>query len=488
MPAIKDTLKHLGRIGAALCAEKDLDRLLTLILSSARELTRADSGSLYLTDPEHPERMFFKLAQNDSIETDFSTSALPITRNSIAGYAALERCPVRLNDTARIPATSPYRYNDSFDKKTGYQSVSMLVVPLVSPQGELLGVIQLINRRPNPERPLGRDFSRALVLPFEEQDEDLMLSLSGQAAVALENSRLYARIRRLFDSFVRASVTAIESRDPATSGHSERVAAYCARLARASGKFKEDEVRQLEYAALLHDFGKIGVNEAVLVKAKKLYPHELQNIEQRGREVALHMRLASIEAEMHNSRRPDLEAQLSSLHRNMDAIRTANNPTVLEDGTFDHIQTISKEPLDVTGCDILTLLSPEEAQRLGIRRGSLSPAERREIESHATHSYNYLKRIPWTEELVRVPEIAHAHHEKLNGKGYPQGLAGDAVCIEARILTICDIWDALTASDRPYKKAVPTAKALSILDSEAEHGALDPDLLALFVDNRCYTA
>lgn len=508
--------EKLNRIGIALSQERDPERVLDLILTSARDLIGCDAGSLYLVQKKGgvpavrddflaDKELFFKLAQNDSVSFPFKATALPITEASIAGHVAITGKPLNLRDAYRIPKDLPCRFSRFFDEKTGYRTVSMLTVPMTNQKGELLGVMQLINRRKSPRRPLGKGFPLPKVLPFDKLSVDLAMSLSSQATVAIENDFLYEEITRLFDVFVRASVAAIESRDPTTAGHSGRVASLTVGLARAVSEeragplaplsFSPQELRQIEYASLLHDFGKIGVREAVLVKAKKLYPEEFAVVEERAKEIQLGLRLAALQrkldllaARADGAERvdDDLGRRLARLQEDLQLIRKANEPSVLEEGASGRLAEIAKESFSFPGCDILTLLSDREAARLGIRKGSLSEDERKQIESHVTHTYAYLKRIPWPRDLDQVPLIAYAHHEKLNGKGYPQGLAGDKIPVESRMMTIADIYDALTASDRPYKKAVPVEKALAILKEEEKHGAIDPELLRIFIERRVY--
>ena len=238
------------------------------------------------------------------------------------------------------------------------------------------------------------------------------------------------------------------------------------------------------------------MREEVLVR--QLYP-ELERVERRIREVRLALQLASAQEKVAALELPwdsrvkvfeqldrDLKAELARLEQDLEAIRGANNPTVLEDGSFERIQQLAKTNLSIPGCDILTLLDNPEAERLGIRKGSLSEEERRAIESHVTHSYHFLKKILWSRDLARVPEIAYAHHEKLNGKGYPRGLDAGKIPLESKMMTIADIYDALTAWDRPYKKAIPAEKALDILADEAKRGAIDTELLRIFTLGKVY--
>ncbi|MDE3154026.1 MAG: GAF domain-containing protein, partial [Acidobacteriota bacterium] len=282
-------LDELNRIGAALAAERDTAKLLDLILARARAITGSDAGSLYLVAPmdgsdpddaEAPHELRFAVAQNDSVDLPFRFSGLGITDRSIAGYVALTGRTVRLDDAYDLPPGVPYTFNPAFDEAAGYRTQSVLAVPMRTPKGNIVGVVQLINATAD-----------GAVIAYSERHEALARSLASQAAVAVENSQLYASIQRLFEGFVRASVVAIESRDPATSGHSFRVANLTVAFAEAvdradSGelaavRFSREEMRTLRYASLLHDFGKVGVREDVLVKAKKLYPAQHALIRER---------------------------------------------------------------------------------------------------------------------------------------------------------------------------------------------------------------
>ncbi|HEX9104873.1 MAG TPA: HD domain-containing phosphohydrolase, partial [Polyangia bacterium] len=398
-----------------------------------------------------------------------------------------------------------------FDLSSGYQTRSMLTVPMINQRDEVIGVIQLINRRkegapPRLKAPI--DFDE-WVVPFDKRDEELTTTLAAQAGISLENTLLYEDIRRLFEGFVNASVTAIESRDPTTSGHSQRVATLTTGLAemvdRADGPyqtihFTPDHIKEIEYAALLHDFGKVGVREKVLVKAKKLYDDERETLLQRFDYVR-----KWIEAD---STKQKLEAILrdgpAAIERHLGAldaeekrrlaevddfiafILKANEPTVMAEGSFERLAEIAQHRYVDPRGEPRPFLTPSEMDALKLPRGSLTAQERLEIESHVVHTYNFLENIPWGRRLGRIPTIAGSHHEKLDGSGYPRGLRGDEIRIESRMMTIADIFDALTASDRPYKKAVPLDKALDILGYEVKDGKCDKELLRIFVESQVW--
>ncbi len=506
-------LQEMNNVGMALSTLRDRDGLLIMILTKSRELSRADAGSLYLLDEDESgnKALRWKLAQNDSIPVDFQEKLLPITKKSLAGYVALTGETLNLDDAYHLPEGAEYTFNSSFDVANGYLTRSLLVFPMMNQQGDIIGVIQLINRRkPGSPARLTASNVPANVTGFDARTVGMMRSLGGQAAVAVENNLLYDSIERLFEGFVTASVTAIEQRDPTTSGHSFRVADLTVLLARtvdsidtgrfATTTFSLDQLREIRYASLLHDFGKVGVREKVLVKEKKLYPLQTDLIHSRfqflmkSAEADVQRRLyqllltkgESAFAAERVSIENDLEAELAQLRSDYDFVLRSNEPTVLPEGEFQYLQELGgKRYTDANGV-LQRLLSEEEVQSLSIRKGNLDVSERVEIESHVTNTYSFLSKIPWTRDLKNVPNIAYAHHEKVNGKGYPRALPSDAISIQSRMMTVSDIYDALTAKDRPYKKAVPTDRALDILNMEVRDGFLDDALVQLFIEAKVY--
>jgi len=502
-------LRDLSRVGAALATERDLDTLLGMILTQARRLSNADAGSLYLVERDDdgtPTMLRFKLSQNTTLPAlPFSEFTIPIDHASLSGYVAATGERLMISDVYLLPEHVTYRQNRSFDEKFGYRTKSMLVLPMFTLKDEVIGVLQLINRKREFGAVLSSDdLVDSTVIPFDEYSAEMVAALAAQAAVAIENSRLYEDIERLFEGFVTAAVTAIEARDPTTSGHSFRVATLTTGLAEMVDRsgdgpyrnvtFSKDQLRELRYAGLLHDFGKVGVREQVLVKQKKLYNHDLSLV--RGRFQFL-MQQADLEYEReraeflaeHGQRDyPEATLRLDQLRREerdrlsrwLDAIIRANEPTILPEGTFGELEEIHRQTyVDFDGV-VRPLLSEDELRFLMINKGNLDLRERREIESHVTHTYRFLQQIPWTRELRGIPEIAYGHHEKLNGMGYPRGVKDEAIPIQTRMMTIADIYDALTATDRPYKRAVPAERALDILHAEAKGGLVDPYLLETF--------
>jgi len=511
---------ELNHIGAALSAEHDTHELLQLILTKCREITRADAGSLYLVEEEGEcsvrdndwpkKNLRFKMTQNDSVRIPFREVVLPVSESSIAGYVAQHGTVVMIEDAYEMESWVPYSINKQFDIDSGYRTKSILAVAMMNAKNEIVGVLQLINAKRNWRARLNtpQDFDRE-VIPFSTRQMEIVSSLTSQAAVAYENSDLYKNIHRLFEGFVKASIKAIEQRDPTTSGHSFRVANLTVALAEEVDrdhtvfrdvKFSRSEMKEIRYASLLHDFGKVGVREEVLVKARKLYPaqmdvirsrfdfvhrtmeaeageRKLQFLLQKGSEEFLKM-LPEFNAE--------LDKQLKGLDHILELIRAANEPSVLPEGTFGMLNEIGEKKF--RGCDgtMCHLLTPEEVRLLSIRKGSLDESEREEVESHVEHTYNFLKQIPWTKEIRKIPEIARGHHEKMNGHGYPAKLASDEIPLQARLMTIADVFDALAAADRPYKESVSVERALEILGQMAQEGEIDAHLYSLFVRAKVY--
>jgi HD-GYP domain-containing protein (c-di-GMP phosphodiesterase class II) len=508
----RSEIDQLNETGIALSTQRDRGSLLNLILHKSRQVTHSDAGSLYLVEEnEDGERQLrFKITQNDSVQLSFSESVLPMDRSSIAGYVALTGDEVHLADAYEIPPSFPFDFNRKFDEESGYRCKSMLVVAMKNPQGETIGVVQLINCKRDADRRVDRLTADEVVIPFPEQCRPLLRSLASQAAVALENIRLYESIETLFEGFVRASVGAIEARDPTTYGHSFRVADLTVALAEVvdrddslhfrSIRFSRAEMKEIRYASLLHDFGKVGVREEVLVKAKKLYPMQLDLMRQRfayARKALEHAQserkltylldkgreeFLAAQAEF----QIDLEQQLRELDEFFDCVVKCNEPTILRESNFERLSEFAARQFVDPAGQVHPLLSSHEIELLSISKGSLDERERRQIESHVNHTMSFLSQIPWTREIKNIPAIASAHHEKLDGRGYPYKLSASEIPFQSKMMTISDIYDALSATDRPYKKALRSDQALEILFDEAKQGLVDRELLRLFHEAEIY--
>ncbi len=507
----KANLVAFHEVATALTAEKNIEKLLDLILTKTRHLAKADAGSLYLKEGDNHLR--FVLTQNISSDWNGKKDVLlEIKENSISGYTAKTSKPFNLLDVYSIPESITVSYNKNFDMSSGYRTKSMITMAMYNNSGEVLGVIQLINKRKDYDQRIpGKKLDEDQIIPFNNNDVEFLDDLASLAAIALENARLYQEIRQMFEGFVKASVVAIEAKDPVTHGHSERVADLTVAMAQtindmhegpfADVKFSEKDMLQIRYASLLHDFGKVSVNEEVLTKSKKLFPYELENLKSRYKYIR-----KSIESdyrqecldyidknglEKYNAAKPEMDEafqkRLQEIDDTINLLIKSNEPTVLEEGCSNRIAELSSSTYKDKEGNETPYLTERETTALSIKRGSLSESERLEIESHVKHSYEFLARIPWTKDLSRVPEIAYSHHEKLNGRGYPNHRVKDDIPIESQMMGITDIFDALTAQDRPYKPALPLKKALSILHMDADNNALNKDLVDLFEKEKIYS-
>jgi len=456
-------LQSILDVAKAMTAERQVARLLLLVNDAAAHVAEADRCSIFVVDRDRRE--LWTQAAHGTGEIRIPLGA------GLAGAVAQAGVPERIPDAYADP-----RFNPQVDAATGYRTRNILTVPMINTRGEVVGVIQALNRRAGD---------------FGDEDQELLGALAGPAASAIENALLHEEIERLFEGFVQASVVAIEARDPTTAGHSGRVATLTTGLARAveaapppafrEVRFDAAALQQLRYAALLHDFGKVGVREHVLVKADKLYPHQLELLRARFDLARACLENDRLRARLAGRGEQPVEAALHELDGLWELVLTSNRPTVLPEAASARLAELGARTFD-DGRGARPLVSPEELRLLAIPKGSLSEAERAEIESHVTHTWRFLSQIPWTRALRRVPEIAYGHHEKLDGHGYPRAVPAPAIGIETRMMTISDIYDALTASDRPYKKAMPAPRALDILGEEARRGQLDPALLSVFIE------
>ncbi|MCL2706135.1 MAG: GAF domain-containing protein [Spirochaetaceae bacterium] len=498
--------QELLKIGVALSAERNNSKLLNYIVVKACEITKADAGSLYLLDVNKEtgeSSMIFKISHNDSNKTDFTEFRMPLVKKSISGYVAITGKALKLDDAYIIPPDVEYGFNKSYDIKTNYRTKSMLTVPMKNYKDKVIGVIQLINKKTKRHIILTDQKSvEEGVIDFDKLDEEIILSLASLAAVSLDNNFLYNEIEKLFDSLVLASVKAIEQRDPTTGGHSSRVALYTIALAEAVAKdndlfhqinYSDDQLKGLKYACLLHDFGKVGVRENVLVKSKKLYPGMLEHILLRLDNLISNVKIKTLETKiMLNKTDPSYKDQIKEidlkeaveiqkLEKYREVVVKANEPAVLDSEPEKILSEIKNE----TGNNII---SEKEFEYLSIKKGNLTKTEREEIMSHVSHTYDFLKNIPWPESMEWIPEVAKWHHETLDGSGYPDGKHKEELPLESRLMAIADIFDALTASDRPYKKSLTVEQALKIIGEEAKKGKLDSELVDLFIKKEIYKA
>lgn len=458
---------------------RELPILMDEILKLMRQTVGCDAGSIFIYN-EDEDALVFKYIQNDSVNVAYKEFTLSLSEESIAGYAGLHRKIVSESDVYNILKDKPYSFNSDFDTISGYRTKSVVAIPLLNIHQELIGVLQLINKK-SKNVILAVENIDKFVVDFSLEDIRVLHSLSGIVAVALENGILYNNIEKMWDGFITASIQAIEARDPVTRGHTERVTKISLLIAQAMSqdneyfkdfKMDSDSFQLLRYSCLLHDFGKIGVRENVLNKPTKLTADRL--------DVLIFKFLYAI-----CLCKTKGGEEYSYLKNCYDILLKVNNSTLTpsEEKMLTSCKNYKLKGLDGKDIDLIT---ENELEHLLIKKGTFTENERKEMESHVYHTYAYLNKIPWTKKLKDVPKIACMHHEKLDGTGYPFGLKDGDIHTYGKIMAIADIFDALTAKDRPYKKAVSVEKVLEILKLEAENNKLDRKIVDFFVQKRVF--
>lgn len=502
-------IERLAQIGIALSAEKDINKLLELIIDEAMDFTNADAGTLYIVDEEQ-NTLQFRILKNLSLNTHLGgTSGLevnlppvPLEKDKLPNYSNVSSFSALKAEIVNIPDV--YETNDfdfsgpkAYDGRTGYRSRSMLVIPMKNHENEVIGVLQLLN---------AKDAANGEVIPFAREYVGLIASLASQAAVALENAELIRSLKDLFDAVIRSIASAIDEKSAYTGGHIRRVTELTMMIAHRINdcknglfgdvKFTEDQLEELRIAAWMHDVGKITTPEHVVDKSHKLETvfNRIELIEARFAMIGEQLKAESVQKKLELSRSAELDTdveekldqllkdQLAELFDDLDFIRQLNHGSEMV--TEDYLQRLKNIAEKVYNCDGKTCpwLTKNEFENLSIRRGTLTTGERRIIENHALVSINFLKQLPFPKKLARVPEYAGGHHEKLDGSGYPFGLTADQLPLQARIMALADIFEALTASDRPYKAPMKLSRAMSILQSMCEKNHIDPDIFQLFKD------
>lgn len=432
--------------------EFNLLKLLEIIVHKSSEVVDADRSTLFLVD-HREKRLWTVVAEGMSAGTEHILT-LPLGAG-IVGHVAGTATQLIINDAYSDP-----RFDRSVDSRTGYHTRNLVATPLVSNSGVVLGVLEVMNRTGGP---------------FLSEDADLLQAFASEAASHVETAQLYGEIEGLFDSFLATIAHAVDERDPCTAGHSRRVRAYSRAIGEeinlidsgplADVKFSEDQLRQLEMAALLHDVGKIGVRESVLNKRNRLTDEALQIICQR-----LDLELSHHKVDLLQAQRPLDPGEDQVVHDAIEFIRRVSVAGMLTADEGRRLWEIRERGW----------LDDCEYEHLAVSRGNLTAEEWEHMQSHVTKSFQILGRIAWPDKYQRVPEIAYCHHEKLNGKGYPRGLGSDQIPLEAQIVTVADIYDALTAHDRPYKPPMSHEKAAKILRDQATDGFLNDHVVEVF--------
>lgn len=502
-------LEQLNGIGAALSRERDIDRLLENILEAAKAITGADGGTLYSVT-EDQAALRFEILRTDSLDIRLGgTTGKPIdfpllplrhadgspNDSLVAAYAAIHDRTVNIADAYSAEGFD-FSGTRTFDQRTGYRSQSFLTVPMRNHDRELIGVLQLIN---------ARDLDTGAVTEFSEADQSLAESLASQAAIALTNRLLITQLERLFESFVNLINLAIDEKSPYTGGHCQRVPALTMMLAEAVDatqagplagfRMTERDRYELKMAGLLHDCGKITTPVHVVDKATKLQTiydriglvdTRFEVLKRDAELAALRRQLALrpvVDAPAEAQELQGLQQDIQVLEEERDFMRHCNQGSeAMRAEDQQRVRDISntrqwRNPQGVQ----TSFLTAEELENLTIRAGTLTQAERDTINYHIVATIKMLETLPWPRHLKNVPEYAGGHHERMDGKGYPRGLTRDQMSVQARMMGIADIFEALTAADRPYKSGMTLSQALTIMCKMRDNGHIDPDLFEVFV-------
>jgi HD-GYP domain-containing protein (c-di-GMP phosphodiesterase class II) len=502
---------ELREIGMALMLERDRATLLHQIVDHLKRFTQSDAGIMLLieTGEDGEQRLRPVAYEFDSLPNlPPVPQTVPIDNTSIMGHAAMVKEPVVIADSYALPPDANFSRNPAFDKQFGYWTRSMLIVPMVDHVDRLIGELVLVNRKSERGARIdGKAAADKYVLEYTDRQVNVARALASVAAVSIENAQLHVQVERTLEGVVKAAVSAIDQRDPSTKGHSVRVATLALDLAAAVDRagrgayrdthFTRRQMRELYFASLLHDFGKVTVHEDVLLKAKKLPPLLAERVAnrfdliRRTMEVDHQMaraRLACSSAAPADGARLDAEFadRIRQLDHMRQVVRDANEPTVLAEPASAELPAIAKRTFEMLDGSMMPFLTPDELRFLQISRGTLDEHERAEIESHVEETHRFLAHIPWTDDLKDLVTYAYGHHEKLNGSGYPKRLVAKDIPVQTRLITIADMFDALTESDRPYKPAVAPERALEIMKSDADAGLLDKDLIDIMVEEKVY--
>lgn len=490
----RNEMERFVEIGTALSYENNIKHLLQLILTECRKAVKADAGSIYVRERVAPggsftDSLLFMVAQNDSVDTGKgATYNLPINKESIAGYVAFTGKPLNIDDVAKIDSSLPFRTSSTFQGYFSYRAKSMLTIPLKNLEHDVVGVLQLINRKNDCTQLLeNKEQIEKYVVPFTLSDETFVLSVASLAAVSIERAQLHENITALFEGFLNASIASIDERDRVTSGHSRRVMGYAMAFVDAAEKepdhpFAElcrppERRRQFQFAALLHDIGKIGVPEFILNKEQRLSNEERDILMAQIDYIALRRIIDPDSVSWKTAE--ELEADREFLLKINQAGRVSDEEKA-------RLEALSlKTFTDLHGKNI-PLLSAHHVESMTVKKGNLTVMERELINSHARSTFRILSKIPWTNALKDVPAIAAQHHEKINGSGYPDGISGDQMFLESKILAVIDIYEALVAQDRPYKPKMRPEKALAILDEEVKADHLDAEIVNFFKEKDIY--
>jgi HD-GYP domain-containing protein (c-di-GMP phosphodiesterase class II) len=503
-----DQIRRLNQIGTALSAERNLDRLLEMIVDEAREFTNADGGTLYIMSDDENE-LHFAIVQNTSLNVRMGGTGGKITwppvklknpdgspnHANVSAYAAITHKVVNISDVYHAEGFN-FEGTRKFDADTGYRSRSMLVVPMRNHENDIIGVLQLLNA----QMPITKE-----VISFSLENQKMTESLASQAAVAISNNRLIHDLEELLESFIKSIAMAIDEKSPYTGGHVRRVSELTMTIAEKINEakegpysgiyFNEDKLKELRISAWLHDVGKITTPEFIIDKARKLETiyDRIGNLKARFEVLKRDYIIAGLqkgniqkEEKCPEKAINDYDKCAKDFEADYEFLVDVNTGSkFMDEKMLDRLKSIAARQLSFDG-DFRNLLSDDEIYNLSIPMGTLTNEEKEIIKNHVTVTHKMLSQLPFPKKLKNVSYYASAHHERIDGAGYPFGLKGDQIPLQARIIALADIFDALTAKDRPYKKEKPLSEAIKIMGYMVKDKHIDADLFELFIKERIY--
>ncbi len=482
--------ERIMEINLKLSSELDKNILFEMILNLTRELTHCEAGTLYIMSKDK-RALEFKVIQNTPMNIKIGGTKDNLTWNNVPLYlengnenksmvAAVSALENKIINIPNVYESEEYNFEGTkkFDKSTGYKSISMLVIPLVNHEDDVIGVIQLINKT----KTIGD------IVQFDKSDERIIKALASQAAMALTNSQLINSLEEFLNAYVTTIAQAIDAKSRHTKKHISKVAKLSGLLAEAINKnktiykdvnYNQNNLREIELAAWMHDIGKISIPEQIIDKSTKLesISDSIELIKLRFEIIKKDLKILLLEERIDKD---FYKESLEQLENDFIFLKRANIGTeLMDDDAIERVKSISEYKYELDGKKI-SLLTKDEIKNLSIRKGTLTEEEKKIMNSHAQLSYNMLSNLPFPKKYSNVMNIASNHHEKLNGKGYPRGLKGEELTLEDRIIILSDIFEALTANDRPYKKGKKLSEVFEILSLMAKNNEIDGELLNFF--------
>lgn len=472
-----EELRQLVVMGIELTTEKNKNKLLEKMLQHAMDVSECDAGTLYIYEQDVLKFKLMKtLSQGIERGGDgewIDLPPVPLKEENICSYAALHKEIINIPDVYTFE-TFDFSGPKKYDAMTGYRTGSMLVVPMIDGEGGLVGVMQLMNKR----------YVAGGFEPFNEEDEFALKSLASMAAISISEKNYMDEVKEQMHSFVNAFAKAVDARTPYNGSHTRKVTVYAGILAEEINKkyqaglyeefFDENRMEQLKLSATLHDIGKMIVPLSVMNKATRLGA-DLERIEQRF--VLLNVLYERdyyskrISWDTYQERKVFLQDSIETIHQ-------LNDKGFLTDEDIKKVEEIAACTYQQEDERKICFLTDKEKESLCIKKGTLTAEERKMMESHVVYTEKILEDVHFNKNYAHVVEFAATHHEKLNGKGYPRGLSEKELALEAKILAVVDVFDALTCTDRPYKKPMSRKKAFEILGYMVKDGEIDGTLVS----------